>query len=104
MNDFEFACKLYPEAVRQKDDNGWLPLHFAANMKLSREIINFWLERNPQALQGKNGDGRIPLHSACMKGAYVEVIESLIEQYQKGCGEKIMTGRLRCISLLNFCP
>ena len=70
----------YPEGARKTDDEGCLPLHFAATV----EVVRALLDANPEGAGMADEDGRLPLHVAAARRAPVEVIRALLDAYPEG--------------------
>ena len=71
----------HPQALREKNDRGFTPLHSACCYRASKEVIDFLLNQYPQALQEKSEEGFTPLHDACRYRQSKEVIECLTLHY-----------------------
>ena len=54
-----------PDSVRERDENGYLPLHIAVEDGACVEVIDMLLTAYPGAAQQTNKYGRLPLHIAC---------------------------------------
>jgi serine/threonine protein kinase len=71
-------------AARQKDKDGWLPIHLALKDKVSAEIVVKLLALYPEASREKSvadPTGRFPLHLACANQAPLSVVSALMNQY-----------------------
>ena len=83
---------LGPNAAMEKDRDGNLALHSAAeSKKLTGKSQTFALDMlidaYPEACQKKDKDGNLPLHSALKRGdgIRVQVIEKMVRTYPQGC-------------------
>ena len=57
---------LYPSALSEKGQNGYLPLHYACeNGDCPSKVIKRLLELSPSASRCRNEDDALPLHLAC---------------------------------------
>uniref|UniRef100_A0A7S4T1H8 Ankyrin repeat protein n=1 Tax=Ditylum brightwellii TaxID=49249 RepID=A0A7S4T1H8_9STRA len=57
--------KYHPEAVRIKDNDGRMPLHYACKKRVSIDVVTLLLEKNPSAVEEKDIYGETPLHLMC---------------------------------------
>jgi ankyrin repeat protein len=69
----------YPKAVKGKDNDGRLPLHYALEMNASYDIIKMLYEANLEATKVQDKDGYLPLHYALWYIASYDIIEMIIE-------------------------
>ncbi len=108
----QLIIEAYPNAVREKNELGELPLHIAVRYGGPVEVIQLLIEAYPDAVRKKNEYGDLPLHSAVKnrpteiqlptdvypdafyKGASVEVLKLLIEEYPDALKEKNYGGEL----------
>lgn len=79
----KLAYKAYPEAIREKDNGGRCPLHFACRLLAPKEVVLYLISENPHAVGVKASDGTYPLHKACGNLQPLEIIEKLVE-----CGKE----------------
>ena len=57
------------QALLEKDNDGWLPLHHAARWrKMPVEVVRYLVHTRPHALRHKDKAGRLPLHVALQFG------------------------------------
>ncbi len=77
----QLLIKEYPDAVKEKDNDGLLPLHYAAAKGVSVEVIQLLIKEYPDALKEKDNDGWLPLHYAVEFGTPDEVLQLLIKEY-----------------------
>jgi ankyrin repeat protein len=77
------VLKSYPEAAKQINRVGKLPLHMALrDCCSSPEAIQALLSAYPQAAKSLDGDGMLPLHHACLVGvSETSIVTNLIETY-----------------------
>ena len=68
-----------PESVRHVDNDGCLPIHFAAS-GCSSEFCRLLLEAYPRSERITTSDGFLPVHAACQSG-HVDTAEYLIKLY-----------------------
>ncbi len=83
--------KRSPEAIKQKDKDGNLPLHFFAGLchgELALEILSF-----PEAYMTANREGRLPIHSAAWKNRF-ENVEWLAKNSSEALRVKDSSGSL----------
>jgi len=89
--------KAYPEAAREKDRDGRLPLHDAAIYNSNAEVISELLKAYPEAATAareKDRDGCLPLHDAASYNSNAAVISELLKAYPEAVREKKEDGRL----------
>jgi len=67
--------------VAVRDSTGALPLHLAARVSKSVDIVQSLVECFPQALQCRDYHGDLPLHEACRAAQSLAVVTYLVEQY-----------------------
>ena len=80
----------FPEAVRHANNNGYLPIHFAAWRK-SPEFCQLLIEAYPGSEQIPNAKGRLPLHLACRYNT-VDTVEYLYAHYPEAIDHATTTG------------
>jgi ankyrin repeat protein len=56
---------MWPDAVKEKNNKGQLPLHHACLNNASLDVIQLLVETWPDAVKEKNNKGQLPLHHAC---------------------------------------
>ncbi len=81
-----------PDALKEKNELGELPLHSAVKNRKSVEEMQLLIKDYPDALKEKDNDGLLPLHYAAIKGASVEVMQLLIRAEARGVGEECRSG------------
>lgn len=70
----------FPDASREKDPNGMLPLHHAAmQLKTSTDGFKVLLKAYPSAVSVQDDHGRLPVHLACQHGAPQRIIDMLFK-------------------------
>ena len=63
------------EAVQEKDEDGWSPLHFAAGAVATLDVVAFLVDQYPDALQETTTPrGFTPLHLAAAGEVPIEVV------------------------------
>ena len=72
-----------PEAMKQKDGLGRLPLHSAVRYEADVKIVNILISVYPKSAHVAADDGSLPLHLACLYGGHraIPVIRSLLLVY-----------------------
>jgi ankyrin repeat protein len=76
-----FLVQSFPQALEEKCEKGWLPLHVAASDS-SVELVRFLVDQCPETLKGKTNAGWLPLHMAA-GGASVEMARFLVDRFPK---------------------
>ena len=70
----------YPQALEERDNRGWLPVHHALRHNAPLEIIRLLVDRYPGGLQGADVQGSTLLHLVCRYGSSEAVLKYLVEQ------------------------
>ena len=94
MEVVQLLIKVYPDALKEKDEDENLPLHIAARSCESMEVIQLLVKEYPDALKEKNKKGWLPLHIAVGKGVSLEVAQLFIKKYPDAVKEKNEDGCL----------
>ena len=69
----------YPDAIREADEEGKLPLHVALDSYASDDVVTLTLlEKFPEAARTRDSDGNLPLHYC---GNHLEITKELINIY-----------------------
>ncbi len=108
----DVLIELYPDAVREGDENGLRPLHFACLYNFCMEkhfnalrderdktswgwVLKVLIEKYPQALQEPDNDGRLPLHLAASSAkTSPKALEMLLERYPDSISRRTKLGKL----------
>lgn len=71
----------YPRMANAKDNEGDLPLHYAARYSESTEMIQFLLQANPSATKVKGEGNLVPLHNALFNESNrrVHIVKCLLD-------------------------
>ena len=77
-----------PGEVREKNDRGKLPLHFAADYEAPLDVVRYLVEQYHDSVREKNNNGNLPLHLAADNKAPLDVMRYLVEQYPDSVREK----------------
>ena len=67
-------------SAKEKDGDGYLPLHYAARCGASDAVVAALLAANPEAAGEKDEDGMLPLHHAAGCGALDAVVAALLAE------------------------
>lgn len=70
-----------PEAVRVRDQEGFLPLHWACYHGAGLDILKLLLGAWPESVKENISQGRLPLHLACRQSASLDRIRFLVDKY-----------------------
>jgi ankyrin repeat protein len=93
-----YTEKELQEAVLEKDNSGWLPIHWVCFYEAPLEVIQMLLDSDTdkKSIFEKDRFGRLPIHLACESNAPVEVIQLLLESDvgKKSIFEKDEDGQL----------
>jgi len=68
-----------PDCIRERDNNGDLPIHIACRKHAPFQAIQYLVEQDPATLHISNNDGALPIHLACQSGASLQAIKHLVE-------------------------
>lgn len=85
------AC---PEAVRVRDQEGFLPLHWACYHGASVDILKLLLGSWPESVREAISQNRLPLHLACRQNASLGSIQFLVEKYPQALEANTNQGML----------
>ena len=94
LGDIIALVKTNPAAVRERDNDGHIPLHYACSRQAPLPIVEYLLRRYPHGLQVGNKYQAFPLHYACDRGAPLEVIQLLVNAYPQALDQKALFGNL----------
>jgi ankyrin repeat protein len=90
----QLLVQTHPDAVKEKDKDGYLPLHFACWTNQSLEVIQFLVQKHPNAIKEKSSNGDLPLHLVCGNNQSLEVIQFLVQKHIDAVKEKNIDGNL----------
>jgi ankyrin repeat protein len=93
VDSLRALAKIDPEQLRQREGNGYLPLHIAASLS-PLNVVKFLYDQWPDALQESTKKGWTPLHVAAWKNPYRDVVEFLYEKWPNALQEKNNDGAL----------
>jgi ankyrin repeat protein len=86
-------ARMWPQSLREKDRNGWLPLHFAARHGPFVLVVQLHA-LHPRAIEAKTDDANsFPLHLACQRPAPAEIVRHLSEAYPRALREGDAAGK-----------
>ena len=68
----------HPEAAKQVDCDGWLPLHLAAALQASGFVVQALLDAHPEGAKQEGSDGWLPIHMAAAFQASDAVVKALL--------------------------
>jgi hypothetical protein len=86
--------KSFPESIKRPDLGGLLPLHYAARLNASPEVVLLLACAHPEALEMADYQGWLPLHYAARKGKSEEVVRMLVEACPRTLFAKENSGKL----------
>jgi ankyrin repeat protein len=95
------------KTILEKDDRGYLPIHYACFLIAPVEVIQLLLDSDSdkRTILQKDDYGQLPIHLACNKDAHVEMIRVFLDNdtTKESIFEKDDGGRLpiHCACLLN---
>jgi hypothetical protein len=85
---------MWPDAVKEKDSFGSVPLHYASENNAPLDVIQWLVEMWPDAVREKDSDGCLPLHRACTANAPLDVIQLLVDTWPDSVNEHNIEGSL----------
>lgn len=93
-----YLCEALPQSMSLKDQEGNLPLHYAA-MYSNDAIVALLAKAHPEACAQTNQSDRLPLHLLCARcwdkdAISVETIRMVLEQHPQGLQAVDRSGRL----------
>jgi len=96
-----FLVQAWPDAIREKDSMGYLPLHYACRygctdieiellnractVKSSLTVIQRLVRAWPDAVRVQDEVGRLPLHVALRFGCTADVVQFLVHAWPESC-------------------
>uniref|UniRef100_A0A7S4W510 Ankyrin repeat protein n=2 Tax=Ditylum brightwellii TaxID=49249 RepID=A0A7S4W510_9STRA len=86
-DDISTLLQKQPDAAKQKDENGLIPLHSAIFKRSPFEVVDALLEVWPDAAKEKNSVGWTPLH-ACLFRPAPDVVAALLKAWPEAVKEK----------------
>ena len=86
--------KTCPEAVRVRDKEGFLPLHWACYHGAPLEVLRLMVETWPESVRDTISQDRLPLHLACRANASVDRIQFLVSKYEGSLEKPTTQGML----------
>jgi hypothetical protein len=87
-----------PDCVKEKDKDGFLPLHTACNVNAPLSVIKLLVDIYPEGVKEKCLYGRLPIHNACENNCSINVLSFLIKTYPDGAREEDEHGYPPCPS------
>jgi ankyrin repeat protein len=81
------------EWVKEKDEDGWTPLHLGMQHNAPEEVIRLLVEAWAAGVGEKDRHGRTPLHYGIEHNAPAEVVQILIEGWPEGGKTKDADGK-----------
>ena len=64
LKKIQWIVRRYPEAVKSKDEDGYLPLHYACGRQAPVKVVDYLVQQYPDAIKVEAQDAEIPLHCA----------------------------------------
>ena len=85
---------IVPETAKEKDKNGYLPLHYAVWYSTSEAVVKAVLAAHPEASKEKDKYGYLPLHYAAQSNTSEAVVQALLAAHPEASKEKDKYGYL----------
>ena len=82
--DVQALLDAHPEAAKQVDCDGWLPIHLAAALQASGFVVQALLDAHPEGAKQAGSDGWLPIHLAAAFQATEFVVEALLVAHPEG--------------------
>ena len=94
MEEIVLLVKAYPRAVRVRDQEDFLPLHWACYHGASVPMLKLLLSAWPESIHETISQDRLPLHLACRQSATLHGIQFLVSQYPEALEKATSQGML----------
>lgn len=94
VEDIRLVLQQEPQLCREKDEEGWLLLHYACANHASLEIVQFLLEEYPEGANEETQNGVLALHIASANKASLETVEALLTVNPEGINQRSHDGVL----------
>ena len=76
--DVQALLDAHPEAAKQVDCDGWLPIHLAAALQASGFVVQALLDAHPEGAKQAGSDGWLPIHLAAAFQATDAIVKALL--------------------------
>lgn len=84
-----------PDALRERDKLGLLPIHYAANNATTTlEVFQYLVSQSPRSLRERDGLGMLPIHHISQRHTNVEIFQFFEKSYSDSIREKDKDGWL----------
>jgi Ankyrin repeats (3 copies) len=95
VEETQFLLAEWRPALRERSNDGSLPLHVAASTSAPIAKMKLLVEAYLEALQARTNDGSLPLHVAAQEYSTPrKTIEWLVDQHPRALDAKTNSGRL----------
>ena len=96
---FELILCFNTECLKEKDNEGALPIHVACNNSANLEVIKTLHFFYKEGIDTVDNDGYLPIHDACIPLASLEVIKFIHECSPSSFTKKNKQGTFDLVSL-----
>eukprot|EP01033_Poteriospumella_lacustris_P001576 gene1576-1145_t len=85
--------EINPDALREKDKFGCLPIHYASNCRTTTlEALQFFVNQSPRSIRERDGVGLLPIHHLAQHQTNVEFFSYIDSIYSDAVREKDKDG------------
>jgi ankyrin repeat protein len=85
--------EINPDALREKDKFGCLPIHYAANCRsTSLETLQYFVNQSPRSIRERDGMGLLPIHHLALHQTNVEIFRYIDGIFSDAVREKDKDG------------
>jgi hypothetical protein len=92
LEAIQLLLETCPQAAKEKQKDGWLPLHAVARHMGGAEglrAMQLLLKEHPQATKEKQKKGKLPIHCMCKnKKGTLDMVRELLSAYPQSIDEK----------------
>jgi hypothetical protein len=90
----EKLLEIHPDAVSERGQWGYLPLHFAVCSRAPHQVVARLISSYPSATRhADNAEGKLPLHLAAKWGATEQAVLMLVTVHPKACYQQDASGK-----------
>jgi ankyrin repeat protein len=107
LDDVRALVEAYPQALRERDQNGNLPLHCAFDQSASPDVIRHLLLEYPESIREPSARGVLPVRAALRRYGVrggIPLVKLVVEMWPEGLGEKDESGRTPLHEATNKLP
>jgi ankyrin repeat protein len=94
LEEITLLVQTYPNAVRVRDAEGFLPLHWACYHGAVASVLQVLVAAWPESVRETISYGRLPLHLACRQNATLDRVQVLVPKYPAALEQASTQGML----------